>query len=50
VLAERGAGDDLKGLVGQARHGEVALDPAARVEHLGVGDAPHVARDLVIAQ
>src|SRR5262249_27221745 len=33
-----------------ARDGDVALDPAAAVEHLRVGDLPDVARDAVVTQ
>ena len=50
VVAERGAGDDREALLLQPRDGEVALDPAAPVEHLRVGDLPDLARDAVVAQ
>ena len=50
VVAEGGAGDDREQLLAQARDGEVALDAAARIEHLRVGDPPGVARDAVVAQ
>ena len=40
MLAERGAGDDPEAVLGEARHGEVALDSAAPVQHLRVGDRP----------
>ena len=50
VVAEGGAGDDREALLGQPRDGEVALDPAARVEHLRVGDAPALAGHAVVAQ
>ena len=38
VVAEGGAGDDREALLAEPRDGEVALDPAAAVEHLRVGD------------
>ena len=38
VVAEGGAGDDREPLLLDARDREVALDPAAAVEHLRVGD------------
>ena len=50
MLAERGAGDDPEPLVGEPRDREVALDPAARVQHRGVGDRADVAGDAVRAQ
>ena len=50
VLAERGAGDDPEPILGEPRHREVALDPAALVEHLRVGDGPDVAGDPVRAE
>ena len=50
VVAERRAGDDREQLLVQARDGEVALDAAARIEHLRVGDPPGIARDAVVAQ
>ena len=34
----------------EARDGEVALDPAARVQHLRVGDRADVARNAVVAE
>ena len=43
VPPEGGARDDAEALVCQARDGEVALDPAALVQHLRVGDAPELA-------
>jgi hypothetical protein len=48
--AERRPGHDREQLVLHARHGEVALDPTAAVEHLRVGDLADVARDAVVAQ
>ena len=50
VVPECRAGDDGEALLGEAGDGEVALDAAARVEHLRVGHPPDVARDLVVAQ
>ena len=38
VVAERRPGDDREQLLAEPGDGEVALDPAAAVEHLGVGD------------
>ena len=38
VGAEAGAGDDVEVVLGEPRHGEVALDAAARVEQLRVGE------------
>src|SRR3546814_18133735 len=37
-------------LVGEAGDGEVALDPAAAIEDLGVGDPANGAVDVVVAQ
>src|SRR4029453_8063156 len=50
VLAERGSCDDPEAVLGEARNGEVALDPAALIEHLRVGDGADIARDPVVAQ
>ena len=50
VLAERGAGDDPEAVLGQAGDREVALDPAAAVQHRRVGDRADVARDPVRAE
>ena len=50
VLAERGARHDPEAIAGQTRHGEVALDAAARVQHLRVGHLADVARDAVRAE
>src|SRR5439155_378753 len=47
---EGGAGDDPEAVLGEARDGEVALDPTARVQHLRVGDLPDLARDPVVAE
>jgi len=41
VHAERRAGDDKEAIVCQSRHGYIALDAAARVEHLGIDHAAH---------
>ena len=48
VAAERRPGDDAKAILGEPRHGEVALDPAALVQHLGVRDRTDVAGDAVV--
>ena len=50
VLAERRPGDDPEAILGEPRHGEVALDPATLVQHLRVRDRAHVAGDLVVAE
>ena len=50
VLAERRARDDPESIVREPRHREVALDPAALVEHLGVRDAADIAGDAVRAE
>ena len=50
VVAERRAGDDREALIAEAGDREVALDPAPAVQHLRVGDLPHVARDTVVAE
>ncbi len=50
VRSERGAGDELEPVVGEARDGHVALDPAAAIEHLGVHDAADRAVDDVRAE
>ncbi len=40
VVAERGPGHEQERLVRDAGHGQVGLDPPARVEKLGVDDGP----------
>src|ERR1700694_5030352 len=50
VLAESGAGDDSETLVGKSSDGEVALDPATLVEHLGVGQRPHAASYAIVCK
>ena len=50
VVAEGRAGDDREAILGEARDGEVALDPAAAVEHLRVGDLLRLAGHPVVAQ
>ncbi len=50
VVAEGGARHDPEPVLRQAGNGEIALDPAAPVQHLGVGDATHRAVDVVVAQ
>ena len=50
VLTERRAGDDAEPLGAETRHREVALDPAARVEHLRVRHAARLAGDTVGAE
>ena len=50
VVAEGGAGDDREELLAQPGDGEVALDAAASVQHLGVGDPAGLARDPVVAE
>ncbi len=50
VVAEGGAGDDREALLAEAGDGEVALDAAAVVQHLGVGDLADVAGDAVVAE
>jgi hypothetical protein len=50
VGAERGAGDDPEAILLELRDREVALDPAAAVEHLRVGDLARAADDDVVAQ
>src|SRR5262245_18523192 len=50
VAAERGARDDAEAVLGEARDGEVALDPAARVEHRRVCDLADFAGDSVVAE
>ena len=44
--AEAGAGDDIEQFIRQARHGEVRLDAAARVEELGVGETARRLRHM----
>ena len=48
--AERGAGDDPEAVVLELGDREVALDAAAAVEHLRVGDLARAADDAVVAQ
>src|SRR4051794_34640688 len=50
VVAEGGAGDDREALLAEAGDREVALDPAAAVQHLGVGDLADAAPDPVVAE
>ena len=50
VPAERCPGDDAEAVFGKARDGEIALDSAALIEHLRVGDRSDVARNLVVTQ
>ena len=50
VLAEGRARDDPEALLAEPRDGEVALDPAAAVQHLRVGDRADVAGDAVRAE
>ena len=40
------AGDDVEGVFGDPRDGQVALDPAMAVEHLRVGDPPRRLADV----
>ena len=49
-VPERGAGDDPEAILLELRDREVALDPAAAVEHLRVGDLARAADDAVVAQ
>ena len=49
MLAEGGAGHDAEAVLGDAGDREVALDAAARVEHLRVGDGADGPRDAVVA-
>ena len=42
--------DGPEALLAESRHGKVALDPAAGVQHLCVGDGTHVACNLVRTQ
>ena len=35
-----GAGDNIKLLIGQSGDSQVAFNPAARVQHLGIGQLP----------
>ena len=50
VAAERRSGDDPEAVLGEARDREVALDPAALVQHRRVRDRTDVARDLVVTE
>ncbi len=50
VLTERRPRHDPEAILGEARDGEVALDPAARIEHLRVGHLPDVAGHTVRAE
>ena len=50
VVAEGRAGHDEEALVFEAGDGEIALDPAPPVQHLGVGDLADRTLHLVVAQ
>src|SRR5207302_11237224 len=50
VAAEGRPGDDAEAVLREACDGEVALDSAARIEHLRVRDGADVAGDPVVAQ
>ena len=50
MAAERRPGDDLEQLLLHPRDREVALDPTPAIEHLRVGDRPHLPGDVVVAQ
>src|SRR5205085_11564515 len=50
VPAERSPRDDAEAVVCDSRDREVALDAAARVEHLGVRDGTDGAGNAVVAQ
>ena len=50
VVAERRPGHDQEPVLGQPGDGEVALDPAPPVEHLGVDDRADRPVDVVGAQ
>ena len=50
VLPEGRAGDDAEAVLGEPGDGEIALDPAALVEHLRVRDRADVTRDAVVAE
>ena len=47
VRAEAGAGDDVVAVVGEPGGGEVALDAAARIEHLRIGQPPRRPGDVI---
>ena len=49
MSAEGRAGNDAEAILCEPRDREVALDPAARVEHRGVGDLTDLTRDPVVA-
>ena len=46
VGAEAGARDDEEAVGREARHGEIAFDAAARIEHLRIGHAPRRLRHV----
>ena len=50
VLPERRPRHDAEAILGEARDREVALDPAARIEHLRVRHLSDVAGDAVRAE
>src|SRR5206468_11303872 len=50
VRPEGGARDDAEAVFAEARDREVALDPAALVEHRRVRDPADLARDVVVAE
>ena len=50
VVPECGPGDDREELLVEPGNREVALDPAAAVEHLRVGDLTDAAGDPVVAE
>ncbi len=47
ALQRDGGHDQQEGCFRKPRHGQVALDPAARVQPLRIDDAPHLDVDLV---
>jgi len=49
MLSERSSGNDKEALFVQTGDGEVALDPTALVEGLGVDDSPHRLVDVIRA-
>ncbi len=50
VLPEGGAGDDAKPVLGRSGDGEVALDAAALVEHLRVGERADRTCDTIVRE
>ena len=46
MAAKPGAGDDVEMILGQPCDGQISLDPAARVQKLGIGDPPRRAADM----